>query len=253
TIKECTDLSDLWYKEFYLELSKKIQFPVEMSLPYILTSHILETDSYNLIEYVLYPLDIYNDAAQHALYKLHSKYLYDEIEAEVNLCFHNFMFTLCQKIFTHFKIHGTTSLIGVELLRKTNKTGHFQNDYLPLDHYDSVLRQKSFMLLGRNINISKIISDNMCNFMKSSLETIISKFEQSDITGVIDLDLMLQSSKMAFNFMSKYLTLESFESLLMQADEALSMVNFNGRIVSHIIAQLYNDFLENWCYNSSTE
>jgi len=25
TIKECTDISDLWYKEFYLELSKKIQ------------------------------------------------------------------------------------------------------------------------------------------------------------------------------------------------------------------------------------
>jgi len=35
--------------------------------------------------YLLYPLDIYNDAAQHALYNLHSKYLYDEIEAEVNI------------------------------------------------------------------------------------------------------------------------------------------------------------------------
>jgi len=64
---------------------------------------------------------------------------------------------------------------------------------------------------------------------------------------------MLQSSKMAYNFMNKYLTLESFESLLMQADETISMVNFNGRIASHIIAQLYNDFFENWCYNSSTE
>lgn len=253
TINECTDLSGLWYKEFYLELSKKIQFPVEMSLPWILTSHILSSGSYNLTEYVLYPLDIYNDAAQHALYKLHSKYLYDEIEAEVNLCFQHFMFLLCQKIFTHFKIHGTTNIMGVELLNRTNKATHFQKEYLPLDHYDAILSQKSFMLLGRNIDISKIISENMSKSMKNSLDQIIAKFEQSDLTNIIDLDLMLQSSKCAYDFMGKHLTLEPFESLLMQSDETISMVNFNGRIVSHIIAELYNDFLVNWCYNSSTE
>jgi len=252
-INECTDLSGLWYKEFYLELSKKIQFPVEMSLPWILTSHILTTGAYNLTEYILYPLDIYNDAAQHALYNLHSKYLYDEIEAEVNLCFQHFMFLLCQKIFNHFKIHGTTFLMGIELLNKTNKASHFQKEYLPLDHYDSILRQKSFMLLGRNIDLSNIISENMSKYMKNSLDQIIAKFEQSDLTGVIDLDLMLQSSKIAYEFMGKHLTLEPFESLLMQVDETLSMVNFNGRIASHIIAELYNDFLVNWCYNSSTE
>jgi len=64
---------------------------------------------------------------------------------------------------------------------------------------------------------------------------------------------MLQSSKCAYDFMGKHLNLEPFESALMQADESISMVNFNGRIVSHIIAELYNDFLVNWCYNSSTE
>jgi len=64
---------------------------------------------------------------------------------------------------------------------------------------------------------------------------------------------MLQSSKAAYELMSKHLTLEPFESLLMQIDETLSVVNFNGRIVSHVIAELYNDFLVNWCYNSTTE
>ncbi|KAG4093054.1 cytoplasmic FMR1-interacting [Neocallimastix lanati (nom. inval.)] len=254
TINECTDLSGLWYKEFYLELSKQIQFPVEMSLPWILCSHIISSGAYNLTEYILYPLDIYNDAAQYALYKLRSKYLYDEIEAEVNLCFQHFMFYLCQKIFTHFKIHGTTLIMGNGLLKKANKTAsHLLKDYLQLDHYDSILRQKSFMLLGRNIDISKIISENMANYMKNSLDYIIAKFEQSDLTGIIDLDIMLQSSKAAYELMSKHLTLEPFESLLMQIDETLSVVNFNGRIVSHVIAELYNDFLVNWCYNSTTE
>ena len=48
----CSDLSELWYKEFYLELSKEIQFPIEMSLPWILTEHILDTDAPELAEYV---------------------------------------------------------------------------------------------------------------------------------------------------------------------------------------------------------
>ena len=42
TVQECADLGDLWYREFYLELSKRLQFPIEMSLPWMLTSHILD-------------------------------------------------------------------------------------------------------------------------------------------------------------------------------------------------------------------
>src|SRR5690349_12720513 len=34
TIIAATDLGDLWYKEFYLELSKRLQFPIDMSLPW---------------------------------------------------------------------------------------------------------------------------------------------------------------------------------------------------------------------------
>ena len=52
TVTACADLSEMWYKEFYLELSKEIQFPIEMSLPWILTEHILDTDAPELAEYV---------------------------------------------------------------------------------------------------------------------------------------------------------------------------------------------------------
>jgi len=36
--------------------------------------------------------------------------------------------------------------MGVELINRTNKASHFQKEYLPLDHYDSILSQKSFMV-----------------------------------------------------------------------------------------------------------
>src|SRR5690348_14842540 len=98
-----TDLGDLWYREFYLELTKRLQFPIDMSLPWILTDNILESKEASTMEYVFYPLDLYNDAANRALSSLHQQFLYDEIEAEVNLCFDQLIFKLSEQIYAYFK------------------------------------------------------------------------------------------------------------------------------------------------------
>lgn len=45
--------------------------------------YVLESQNAGLFESVLFPLDIYNDSAQHALVTLKQRFLYDEIEAEV--------------------------------------------------------------------------------------------------------------------------------------------------------------------------
>jgi cytoplasmic FMR1 interacting protein len=46
------DLSQLWYREFFLEMTmgKRIQFPIEMSMPWLLTDHILETKEPSMME-----------------------------------------------------------------------------------------------------------------------------------------------------------------------------------------------------------
>lgn len=108
---DCADLSELWYKEFYLELTKQIQFPIEMSLPWILAESVLESGAPEMIEFVLYPLDIYSDAANRALHKLKTRFLYDEIEAEVNLCFDQFIWKLSQKIFVNAKSVAAATLL----------------------------------------------------------------------------------------------------------------------------------------------
>lgn len=108
---EMTDLADLWYREFYLELSKRIQFPIEMSLPWILTDEILESHAATMQEYVLFPLDIYNDAGNRALTSLSCQFLFDEIEAEVNLCFEQLLFKLSDKVYSYFKTRACSLLL----------------------------------------------------------------------------------------------------------------------------------------------
>ena len=60
-----------------------VQFPIEMSMPWVLTDHILNSRETSMMEYVLYPLDLYNDSAHFALHHFKKQFLYDEVEAEV--------------------------------------------------------------------------------------------------------------------------------------------------------------------------
>lgn len=54
TLESCCNLAQLWYREFYLEMTRgdKIQFPIEMSMPWILTEHILEKKDPYLTQYM---------------------------------------------------------------------------------------------------------------------------------------------------------------------------------------------------------
>ena len=54
-----------------------------MSLPWILADHILQNKEAHMMEYILYPLDLYSDSAHYALHHFKKQFLYDEVEAEV--------------------------------------------------------------------------------------------------------------------------------------------------------------------------
>ncbi|CAF2046241.1 unnamed protein product [Rotaria magnacalcarata] len=222
TLKQCGDLSQLWYREFYLELTmgRKIQFPIEMSMPWILADHILESIKQPMIEYVFYPMDLYNDAAMHALLVFRKQFLYDEIEAEVNLCFDQLVFKLSDKIFTHFK-----SLAAWQVF-------YF------------------YKLLGRSIDLTFLLTQRLTLSFKKSLETAIQRFESVNITGVMELQCLLEVNRLTHELLSSFLTLDSFESIVSEVNHSVSSAL--GRITLHIFWELTYDFLPHYCYNGST-
>lgn len=132
-----------------------------MSLPWILTDEILTSKNSSMMEFVLYPLDLYNDAASRALYSLKQRFLYDEIEAEVNLCFDQLVFKVSEDLYTYYKIaasrYGGSNIpwiankvlsIGLdkpyrqqlEIVQPTNRF------HPPKTRYDVLLRQRHFQV-----------------------------------------------------------------------------------------------------------
>lgn len=255
TILKATDLADLWYREFYLELSKRLQFPIEMSLPWILTDHILESHrASSMLEFMLYPLDLYNDAANRALDSLHQRFLYDEIEAEVNLAFDQLVFKISEQIYTYFKIQASSILLDKPYKQQLEiiYTGA-SRFHPPKNRYDALLKQRHFELLGRSIDLNHLIAQRMNTKLRQNIDYAITRFEASDITTVIELETQLNNVRLTHSLLQQCFELDSYEEMFNEVNESTSLVSFHGRIVLHIIFELVYDFFPNFNFNSVTQ
>ncbi|TPX53931.1 hypothetical protein PhCBS80983_g06110 [Powellomyces hirtus] len=248
TVRDLNNLSDLWFKEFYLELSKKVQFPISMSLPWILTEYILDSNDTEMMQFVFYPFELYNDSASRALYHLKSKFMYDELAAEVSLCFDQLIFKTSQKMFMHYKKAAACMVLAPDLKSEAS-VAHME---LALGAYDTILKQRNYQLLGRSLNIPELVGQMMNTYLRKSIDIAIHRYEASDITYIMDLDTLLRTVQMTHRLLSERMTLDPFENMLAEVDESVSISATNGRIISHTIAELVTDVIPNFCYNNVT-
>lgn len=252
TIVEITDLGDLWYREFFLELTKRLQFPIDMSLPWILTDHILESKEPSMMEYLLIPLDLYNDSGHRALNALKQQFLYDEIEAEVNLCFDQLVFKLSEQIYTHFKTQASSILLDKPYKFQLEQVYSSYRLNVPQSRYDVILKQRHVKLLGRSVNLNELIAQRMNTYLRQNVEHAISRFEASNLTSVVELEHLLNNIKFTYMLLSEHFHLDPWDSIFNEVNESTSIVSFHGRIILHIIYELMYDFAPNWNFNSIT-
>lgn len=273
SLQKCCDLSQLWYREFYLEMTmgkkvnkcmvrhqhneecndlvtmeKRIQFPIEMSMPWILTEHILRTKEPAMMEYVLYPLDLYNDSAQYALTVFKKQFLYDEVEAEVNLCFDQFVYKLSEQVYAYYKQLAASMLLDkryrAECLSRGAGVG------VGPGRYASLLKQRHVALLGRHVDLCALVAQRINSDMHRALDAAIAKFEAGDITGVVELEGLIAVNRLCHKLLSRYLTLDDFEAVLRESDHGVLAPY--GRVTLHVFWELNYDFLPNYCYNAAT-
>ncbi|XP_015370869.1 PREDICTED: cytoplasmic FMR1-interacting protein [Diuraphis noxia] len=275
SLQQCCDLSQLWYREFYLEMTmarriqkctvkhqhneecsdlitmeKRIQFPIEMSMPWILTDHILKTKEPSMMEYVLYPLDLYNDSAHYALTVFRKQFLYDEVEAEVNLCFDQFVYKLSEQIFAHYKQLASSILLDKRFRVECVAMGTYLILYPRANRYETLLKQRHVQLLGRSVDLNKLITQRVNADMLKSLELAIAKFEGGDITGIVELEGIMQVNRLCHKLLCKHLALDEFDAMFREANH--NVLAPYGRITLHVFWELNYDFLPNYCYNAAT-
>ena len=209
TLQQLSSVSYLWLREFYLELSRRSQFPVSMSLPWILTEHVLTQRNGPLMPMLLASMDAYNDAATDALCVHKQQFLFTEIEAEINLCFDQVLFALAEQIYTHYKTRaalltasgdthvGTGSVEG-ELDQQAARA-------LGKSWYEALLSQRCVTLLGRSVDLAQLLGQRMNTMLRQSIETAVGRFEARDITAVLELRALLRTARLTHTLLDRAL------------------------------------------------
>ncbi|KAJ6877232.1 protein PIR, partial [Populus alba x Populus x berolinensis] len=148
TVATLTDLGFLWFREFYLESSRVIQFPIECSLPWMLVDHVLESQNAGLLESVLMPFDIYNDSAQQALAASRQRFLYDEIEAES---------------------WAASELLDPSFLFASDNREKY---YVQPMRFTALFKMTRVKLLGRTVDLRRLLSERMNKVFRDNLEDL---------------------------------------------------------------------------------
>ncbi|XP_019182254.1 PREDICTED: protein PIR isoform X2 [Ipomoea nil] len=250
TLGAITDLGFLWFREFYLESSRVIQFPIECSLPWMLVDYVIESQNAGLLESILMPFDIYNDAAQQALVVLKQRFLYDEIEAEVDNCFDIFVSKLCDTIFTYYKSWAASELLDPTFLFAIDAGEKFS--FQPMK-FNSLLKITRVKLLGRTINLRSLIAERMNKVFRDNIEFLFDRFESQDICAIVELEKLLDILQYAHELLSKDLALDSFNLMINEMQENISLVSYSSRLASQIWTEMQNDFLPNFILCNTTQ
>eukprot|EP00911_Craspedida_sp_UC1_P002217 UC1_evm1s1691 len=251
TLHEVSDLSQLWFRELHLGMTRGafIQFPIDMSLPWMLIDHTLESRDASIMEYALYPFDLYNDSANFSLASFKKQYLYDEVEAEVDLCFDQFIYKLSDKIFAHYKVLASSIMLDKEFDNTVARNKVKMRKASP-KRYDILLRQRHFQLLGRTVDVNRLVSQRVNASLKKALKLAVEKFESGDLTHLLELESLLDQNKLTHALLSEHLTLDSYEEMFAEAND--SVTSQYGRITLHVFAELCCDILPNFTYSSAT-
>lgn len=256
TIKNITDLSYLWYREFYLEVTKQIQFPISMSMPWILTQYLIESPS--MKENMFYPMDIYNDAASSALYGLKQQFLYDEVEAELNLTFEQLIYHLAEDIFKYFKNLASTILINksydTKFFALPNAFGAKTRATFVESRYVNLMSQRNIQLLGRNVDLNELLSVSINEYFRKNVDYIIRRFESADLCrGLMDLKFLYENVQMMHLLLSDHLTLDAFPLMWAEVNDDANLGQKRGRVVAHIFSELISDILPSFVFNEATQ
>ncbi|EKX41418.1 hypothetical protein GUITHDRAFT_112634 [Guillardia theta CCMP2712] len=227
-----SDLSSLYLRELFLDMTKQVQFPASINLPWMLCSFLLGTEKFtkNPISHVFMPLHIYDDAARFSLNVLRSKHLFLEIEAEAQTCLDKLLSSLARKIYAHYRLLAASHLFPD--LVPPHKVE--DNPFMRVN-----LKVKHVKLLGRSVDLSSQLSWRVEDLQRTSLWYAQSRFEATGLSGILELEALVRTSRFAHAYLSEDgLQLTPFEEVWQDVCEGLRTGLAGNRIARYCVGQI---------------
>eukprot|EP00762_Andalucia_godoyi_P004568 ANDGO_05113.mRNA.1 Cytoplasmic FMR1-interacting protein len=230
-----TDVSELWFREFYLELAHEIAFPIEMSLPWIIASEVVESESGRHFPMLFSPLQVYNDATRKSLYAFKKRHLYDELSVEANLVHEQLLYSLSEVLYRHVRSAAFFSFANANLLRETSMLPVRLGSTLWTDVLLSSESQ-SLSLLGRHVNVTNRVLQRLFGLWSQEIDRTIVRCERGTIPPLVlcsYLELLSCLPRFLYN------RIDSFDSVYSEVSES------STRLLKWIVRGWESDVLKN--------
>ncbi|GMH96491.1 hypothetical protein TrVE_jg14429 [Triparma verrucosa] len=256
TLTQISDLGDLWYREFYLEVTKQMQFPIALSLPWILTEHVINNVQSDtpLIEDLAYTMDVYNDAAQRALYHFNCQFLFDEIQAEVNLAFDQLIFAISDETYTYNKDMAACYNLPVSFKERVEAAKKSAVATKSVRRHTIPINQRHLQLLGRSIDLNLLVSQHSSNKLYADIEGAVKRYEASDLSHICEFSSIIKVLRSTHGYLREAgLALDDFDAMIDVVNESVGATSVRGRIAMHTLRTLVTDVFPNYSYNVYTQ
>ena len=145
-----------------------MQLPIESSIPWFLVEHVLETSKSGVVTLpsrlpsIFSAMELYNDAARSALYRIRLQIIYNEVESEVNLCFDMLVDAISDHIFADTKCRASRMTLDQTLQTDAQKRSDLGGSmYLPPQDYNEIFDMDQLSLLGRSLNLRVLVTQKL--------------------------------------------------------------------------------------------
>jgi hypothetical protein len=191
------DQSSLFFKESMLAIANVSFFPVTTSLPVILTDYIMKNyQRQELGNAVYYPLTIYDDAAACSLRVLKSRFLYEEIKAEAQICLMSVLRLISDSAFHPIRRMCALRLVSRSACTELAKVpGIGEAPFLETasaSRLRGVLEQNQLSLLGCIVDTQAIIAERLNELMSQEIAKVFGLTDKHGALVAIGISRLLE-------------------------------------------------------------
>ena len=233
---QAVDTSYLWLHEQLFDRMEANKSGISTSLPWKLFEAQIDASRQDLdLEMSLIPMHVYNKAAEKNFAELGKQYIYDELETEADLAFERMAFKIATKVYDIVKM----TVSGQHLSKFVETQVLLSEDLLPKQSIAGIVSPKVHDLLGRSVNLRKLVAQRINKLFRENLDYLMERFEALDISqGILEFHTGYHILESAHSSLREYLEIDSWDTIVKEMNENTSTLSFGSRLCVYIYKEL---------------
>eukprot|EP00850_Spirogloea_muscicola_P020490 SM000217S06872 [mRNA] locus=s217:193742:201070:- [translate_table: standard] len=242
---DISDVSFLWFREMHMDCQPRHCSPPSCSIPWALVLPLCLASKDGDAELAMVPLSIYNDAASYALLVLQQRFLYDEVEAELDVCFDQVVLGVSEAMFVHAKEQVAVNLLDDDFVAAAMNRKRLG----VLDKcWGLVSQQRAVQLVGRTVDLRALLGQCASCLVADNLAFLVQSAAAQSLCALVEVAQQLRVLQDAHAVLSRLLPVVPFAALLADINGA----PLSARLAAHVVSEVAADLLPNFVYCHTT-